>query len=165
MRLLRGRSSLTITYGRLIRDRLASVASPFTSLSKLKSPLSERAPTIDLAEVRAVNLEVICELGRQVEKAGAKLVILDVTEYLESVPDLSNALDALCAERGFGYVPAYRSLLTAGRKGVATHWAHDDHFSEAGNRILADALYEWIGATESGNRTAAAPLTGRHERS
>ncbi|HEY6930292.1 MAG TPA: hypothetical protein VJA66_11500, partial [Thermoanaerobaculia bacterium] len=158
----RGRPLLTITSARLILDRLATLSSPLTSLSKLKSPLPQRAPRVNLAEVKAVNLEIICELGRQVENEGAKLVILDMTQYLSSDPDLSSELDALCTKKGFGYVPVYRDLLNANRKGVATRWAHDGHFNEAGNRILADALYQWIGESASGNRTAAAPLTGRH---
>jgi hypothetical protein len=160
-----GRPLLTITSARVILDRLASVISPLTSSSKLTSPLSHRAPRANVAEVRAVNLEIICELGRQVENEGAKLVILDMTQYLGSDPDLSSELDALCTKKGFGYIPVYRDLQTANREGVATRWVHDGHFNEAGNRILADALYQWIGGTASDNRAAAAPLTGRHAHS
>jgi hypothetical protein len=30
------------------------------------------------------------------------------------------------------------------RRGISPHWQRDIHFTEAGNELLADAMYRWL---------------------
>jgi lysophospholipase L1-like esterase len=101
------------------------------------------------AEMLEVNERVIEELGSGAAAAGARLVVVDASRYFGDDASVSRALEALCAEHGFGYIPLYEDLLDANRAGVSTRWPHDYHFNRAGNAILADALADWIASAES----------------
>jgi hypothetical protein len=93
-------------------------------------------------ELLAVNLKIIEELGHAVARTHGKLVVLDATQYFRKEDRaISAVLEQVSREDGFGYVPVYRPLLDAG---VATRWSHDGHLNEAGNRILAQSVFDWI---------------------
>jgi hypothetical protein len=95
-------------------------------------------------DLLAVNQKIIEELGRNVTGAGSKMVVLDVSRYFGDNESISTALKELCGKNGFGYVPLYDDLLKANKDGISTSWAHDGHFNEAGNEIMAKALLGWI---------------------
>ena len=95
-------------------------------------------------EVLKVNLKIIGELGKQVKSSGAHLIVIDASQYFGDQESVSNALKKLSAENGFGYIPLYDFLLKANAEGISTTWAHDGHFNEAGNEILANTLSDWI---------------------
>jgi len=104
----------------------------------------------------AVNLKIIETLGREVADAGGRLAVVDVTRYFSDGDEaIAAALKNLSAANHFGYLPVYEDLVNARKRGVKTDWAHDGHFNEAGNTILANALYRWVAAEESGQRQLA----------
>ena len=69
--------------------------------------------------------------------------MVDASPYFGK-PTLSKALQRLCAENGFGYIPLGDRLLAANASGVATRWRRDGHFNESGNAIFADSMREWL---------------------
>jgi lysophospholipase L1-like esterase len=100
-------------------------------------PLPER--TLD------INLKVVAELGDQLKASGARLAVADASLYFEPRDAaVAQALERLCKDRGLEYIPLSNRLLEANRAGEKTRWAHDGHFNEAGNRIFAEALFDWV---------------------
>ena len=101
-------------------------------------------PALDPATL-AVNLRILEDLGRQVREAGARFVVVDVARYFEPHSTaLSTELEKLCSTQGFGYISLSDPLNQASLDGIPTHWKHDGHFNETGNRIFAEAMYRWI---------------------
>jgi hypothetical protein len=93
-----------------------------------------------------INLRVIEELGREVKKAGAQLIVIDASRYFRYLKweTLTTTLESFCAEKGFGWIPLGDELLTAEKKGISTRWPYDQHFNETGNAMFAEAMYRWI---------------------
>jgi hypothetical protein len=96
------------------------------------------------AQTTAVNAAIVRELAAKVSSTGAKLVVMDVSQYFGDEPSVSSALAQMCQEAKVACVKAYEDLLKANRGGVATNWRHDNHFNAAGNRIFAQTLFAWI---------------------
>jgi hypothetical protein len=109
------------------------------------------------AEVLALNVKLLEDLGRKVRQAGSTLIILDASRYFGDDALVAASLRDLSARAGFGYVPLSDSLMAANRRGVPTKWPHDIHFNEAGNRILAESLHDWLTRHEQGGATASLP--------
>jgi hypothetical protein len=107
-------------------------------------PVRKSGPSAADAERLAISLKIIEELGRNVERAGGKLIIVDVSEYLGRDAEVAAALEQLSRDKRFGYVPLSRQLNQANESGISTSWSRDFHFNEAGNEILARALSDWI---------------------
>ena len=91
-----------------------------------------------------MNLMVIEELHRRLERSGGTLIVVDAVRYLEGGPELSNELREFCGRKGIGYLPLSDALLASERKGIPTHWKHDRHFNVAGNRLFGEAMYRWL---------------------
>jgi hypothetical protein len=94
----------------------------------------------------AINLKVIEELGRQVNQAGSKLVVVDASRYFPFLKweGLSALLEKFSAEKGFGWIPLGDELLQAEKKGIVTRWPYDQHFNETGNKMFAEAMQRWM---------------------
>ena len=92
-------------------------------------PTAIAPPLLDL------NLRILEELGRQVGRAGGQLVIVG-TRGVE--------LRGFSDEHGFGYIPLFRYIWRATRDGERITWPHDAHYNEFGNRVFADAMYQWL---------------------
>jgi hypothetical protein len=93
-----------------------------------------------LADLLAVNLALITEIGRSVRAAGGRFIVVDVSQYFHDEPRVAEELGQVCADNGFVHVPLSDDLAAANARGIATRWAHDYHFNAAGNEILAAAL-------------------------
>lgn len=105
---------------------------------------SGRPRPVTPAQLR-LNLKILEALGRAVAGTGGRMAILDVSSYFEpNAAGVEAALRRLCAAQGLGYVNVSPELLEANRNGIATRWAHDSHFNEAGNAILARVMRRWI---------------------
>ena len=59
---------------------------------------------------------------------------------------------------GIHYVDLTAALKTASRKGIATYLSDDTHWTDAGNRIMAEALHQALGSVAQ----AKAHLEARH---
>jgi len=129
---------LTLHYARLMWRELKPELKKLLGRADIKM---SRGPE---GEMIALNLKIIEDLGRSVSVAGGKLVVLDASQYFKDHEAVSRQLNEFCAKHGFGYVPVYQDLLKANANGIATRWNFDTHFNEAGNMILAAALYEWV---------------------
>lgn len=141
---------LTLHYARILRDEFGKLVN-----RKRQDPNKTPRVVSDAErEMIALNLRILEELGLSVSAAGARMVIVDASQYFEDDPEVSRQLSALCASGGFGYVPVYEKLMQANANGIATRWKNDTHFNESGNEILASALYDWI-------ERDAAPRTAR----
>jgi hypothetical protein len=137
---------LTLHYARRLRRDLGGMVRSWRHTADEKS--TPRKPDLETGgEVLAVNVKIIEELGREVDAAGSRLVVLDASQYFGDDESVSRTLNECCTEHGFGYIPLHKDLSEANANGISTKWAHDGHFNEAGNRILADALYGWIAET------------------
>ncbi len=120
-------------------------------LIKSQEPITARSSKVQASNSSflAVNLKIIEELGRQADGVGARLVVLDASQYFGDKEAVSIALREACTKNGLGYIPLYDDLLRANMNGISTRWAHDGHFNEAGNVILAEALHRWIAQDSS----------------
>ncbi len=138
---------LTLHYARLVWEELKRLTRHDRGDQRRKPvPGAE-------GELVALNMKIIEDLGLGVAGAGGKLIVVDATQYFEDDPDVSSELGELCKRHGFGYVPVYKDLLKANAEGTATRWVNDTHFNDAGNRILASALYGWIEQDARANKT------------
>ncbi len=96
-------------------------------------------------QILVLNLRILGELKRQVERSDAQLILVDVSRYFSHTsPALAEALQEFCARRRFGYEDLSEPMLAANDAGVSTRWRHDAHFNEAGNEIFARAMFEWL---------------------
>ena len=139
-RIHRRKQLVSLYYADLLHK---SLAQSFDQRSKHITTPSGNDHDAD-SNLLAVNMKIIEELGRNAVSTGSRLVVLDVSRYFGDEESVSSALKELCAKNGFGYIPLYEDLLKANMNGVSTRWAHDGHFNEAGNQILAKALFKWI---------------------
>ena len=128
---------------RLINERLNALQGRFEAGGR---PAPERS--VEPAVVR-VNLKVLEELNRSVERTGGRLVLLDVVRYNWGPKSLSDTLRAFCERVGIGYIALSDDLLAREREGVQTRWRFDRHFGPEGNRVLADAMARWIAPSQS----------------
>ena len=145
-RVLRRRSGLFLSDR--ILESLHSLSDFLMSLQRRWHPSAvspiQSVPPLD-PDTLALNLRIVEELGRQVREAGARLVVVDVVRYFNPQSNtLSTGLEKLCTAQGFGYISLSDLLTQANRDGIPTHWNHDGHFNETGNRIFAQAMYQWI---------------------
>ena len=92
-----------------------------------------------------INLKILSELGDAVQARGGRLGIADASLYFEPGDTaVAAALERLCKDRGLDYIPLANRLLDANQAGQQTRWPHDGHFNEAGNRVFAEALFDWV---------------------
>ena len=109
-------------------------------IEKRKPPGAPRAGFL-------LNLRILRELNDTVVASGAELVVIDAFGYVESNLGRnwkSDLVRSYCAENDIGHLLVSDRLLHANEAGIATRWDHDGHFNEAGNQILADAMYDFM---------------------
>ena len=107
-------------------------------------PQRATIPETRETNILAINLKIIEELDRQAKRIGSRVVVLDASQYFGDGENISIALRETCTKNSLGYIPLYCDFLKANMEGTSTRWAHDAHFNEAGNQILAGALHRWI---------------------
>lgn len=142
----RRKSWITVYYAKRLKSLLAALAKRFHDSSK-KTCTSPIIDTDSEAKLLTINIKIIEELGRKAASARSRLIVLDASRYFgdnKGNKILSSALEELCSEKSFGYIPLYDELLRANADGISTRWAHDRHFNEAGNEIVAKALFGYI---------------------
>jgi hypothetical protein len=133
-------SLVTLFYARRLHDDLDQWRQRHAAQRPNALPHPDAHPEID-ANMLATNLKVLEELQRQATAAHSVLVIVDASRYFGDDPSISTALQDLCLRGSSVYVPFYKDMQEASAKGIPLHWSHDGHLSEAGNALLADALY------------------------
>jgi hypothetical protein len=69
------------------------------------------------------------------------LVVVDASRYFGDDAIESTALQEFCARTRAVYIPFYKDLMKAYQSGIPTDWSYDGNLNEAGNTLLADALY------------------------
>lgn len=115
----------------------------FAHLAKTRSKGSQTAG-IDFETIQT-NLKVLEKLGLEVVGAGARLIIVDASSYLNpNESNLAPLLKEFAAKWKFGYIALSDDLLQAKRKGISVQWKYDPHFNGAGNEIFAEAMYRWM---------------------
>jgi lysophospholipase L1-like esterase len=100
-----------------------------------------RDPT---APVLALNLAILEELGREAEVRQCRVVLVDLSSYFNGASALPVTLARFCQEHRMGYARPSDDLLGAEQKGQSVQLPQDTHFTELGNRIMADALATWL---------------------
>lgn len=139
----RKRTLITVQYAREFKDRLTRLVRRFDQSPKQISSQSIGDSDAE-ANLLTVNLKIIEELGSRVTSKRGRLVILDASRYFGDDEAVSSALKELCVKNRLGYIPLYDDLMKANMDGISTRWAGDSHFNEAGNQVLANALFVWI---------------------
>ena len=92
-----------------------------------------------------VGLAVLDRLASEVRSTGARFAVVDTCVYhARGDEDLSRRLETYCREHGIGYLSLSPALIASRRRGEPTAWIFDGHFNERGNRIFADAMYDYI---------------------
>jgi lysophospholipase L1-like esterase len=133
-------SLVTLLYARRLHDDFDQWRQRHAAQRPTALPHPDAHPEID-ANMLATNLKVLEELQRQATAAHSVLVIVDASRYFGDDPSISTALQDLCAKGSSVYVPFYKDMQQASAKGIPLQWSHDGHLSEAGNALLADAIY------------------------
>ena len=67
---------------------------------------------------------------------------LDLSDFDLSIPNRS--LEKFSREMGIEFLDATPFLKTAGRAGTRVYWSIDSHLNLAGNRVVAEALSEYL---------------------
>ena len=86
----------------------------------------------------------------QVQKDGARFLIADGTHRIWAkdsrlpVEIYSSVLEKFSAVGNAGYLDVGECLNRASEQGIKTSWNHDPHFTAAGNKVVADCLYDWF---------------------
>lgn len=92
-----------------------------------------------------INLQLLETLGQKARDNNASLIMIDAVRYFDPrASALSERLKTFCMARDFGYIPLTERLEAANQKGIPTDWGYDRHFNQAGNKVLADAMEDWI---------------------
>ena len=124
---------------------------PYSRLEQIQEQLvrssQRRSQSRSPAAAFRVNLRILDELKEAAEDSGAKLAVIDAFRYFAKKPGAggrSEQLKSFCAEQSIGYFSVSDRLLRADEDGVTTRWPYDRHFTEAGNRILAEAMYDFM---------------------
>jgi len=95
-------------------------------------------------DVLELNLKLLETLKGEVDHAGARLILADPSRYFGDDRSVSLALEKFAFDHDAGYVPVYAQLIAARDNGQKTAWKHDGHFTDAGNVIFANSVYDWI---------------------
>jgi hypothetical protein len=135
---------ITLFYARRLWDDIARLAHG--------GGRAPNAPADTESEIVALNLRIIDELGHSVARTGARLIVLDASQYFKDDESVSRDILDLCTKQGYGYVPLYLGLMKANADGVPTRWVSDTHFNEAGNAIVAAGLYDWLARYAQGGK-------------
>ncbi len=139
--------------GERTRARLRSVVAHFITKwlrddgSRIPEPPPDRPSARSSDDVVGVGLALIRELNNQVRRTGARLTVVDTSEYFDRSARalwLTRQIRALCSREDIAYVPLSAALLEANRHGRSTRWRHDGHFNELGNEIFAETLFQWL---------------------
>ena len=119
---------------------------------KIGNPLqalkgNENFPLFEVA--LATNLKIISDMAKAVQRDGAKLILVDATKNLPRYGQLPAALVAkiiekFCQLNDIGYIPLHDRLNKSRKDGVSTHWKHDHHFNETGNKIFSDSMFSYL---------------------
>jgi hypothetical protein len=104
---------------------------------------------IDVDAMISLNLRILEELGNEVQSAGGRFIVVDLSGYFAAAETLPSELAMRCIQHNFGYLPLGRWLVEARRKGTKLNWQYDGHFNEAGNEVFATVLYDWLRQNES----------------
>jgi len=97
------------------------------------------------AESTRLSLLLLRRLHEQVRRHGARLVIADTCAFLNpGAGSLSGHLARVCDSLGIGYVPLSERLFDAQAYGIQICYPSDGHFTAAGHRLVAEALYWWL---------------------
>jgi lysophospholipase L1-like esterase len=140
----RRRTSLvTVIYARRLYDRFDRWRQRRFGQRPDALPQPDAGPVID-ANMLTTNLKVLEELGRQASAANSVLVVVDASQYFGEDASISTALQELCGRSSSVYIPFYKDLQQSYTNGIPVQWSHDGHLNEAGNAVLADALYRAI---------------------
>ncbi len=95
-----------------------------------------------------VNLKTLKMLGDQVIGLGKNFIVVDAFQFHnDSIPPVkfaSNWLNKLSDYSNYGYIPVYKKLNQSRERGNSPVWKYDPHLNEIGNKIFADAMFEYL---------------------
>ncbi len=94
--------------------------------------------------VIALNLKILEELVREAEDQRCRVILVDTSQYFYAQTKLPTRLKSFCETRHLGYLPLFQHLLSAEAEGLRVQLPVDTHFNDLGNRITADALFDWM---------------------
>jgi len=101
---------------------------------------------------------VLEALGQSTREAHARLIVVDACRYFErSDGALSLHISTMCRQNGFGYVDLSTDLIEAKEAGISVRWPSDMHFNEAGNRIFAEAMLNWLVEVDTAETGGVSP--------
>ena len=108
---------------------------------------NENFPLFEVAI--AVNLKVIHQMAKVVQENGSKLVLVDGTKNLVRYGQLPAALgtkimEKFCELNNIGYIPLHDQLNKFNKEGVVTHWKYDWHFTEDGQKIFSNSMFDYL---------------------
>jgi len=133
---------LTLYYARRVWQGIRSQTARFCPSAD--ATVSSSKKSFEHSEILITNLKIMEELGLKVREKGGIFVVMDASQYFGDDEIISVTLSKFCNKHGFGYIPIYEDLLQANKNGISTRWAHDGHFNETGNKILAGTIHHWI---------------------
>ena len=119
---------------------------------KIQNPLRplEGNSNFVLFEVAlALNLKVIHYMAKTVQQNGSKFVVVDATKSLPRYGQLPAALgtkimEKFCELNNIGYIPLHDQLNKFNKEGVVTHWKYDWHFTEDGQKIFSNSMFDYL---------------------
>jgi len=123
----------------------------FTAIDDAIDTLAEKKEQVVLAEA------IVREFALTAKKAGIPLVIvhLPVRKWLESMSPIVTAkrktteglLVRVSAETGAPVLDLRTAFLAKGRNEIGSYFIKDGHYSEAGNKLVAEELHNYIKRT------------------
>ncbi len=95
-----------------------------------------------------VNLKTLKMLGNQVLDLKKDFIVMDSFQFHnDSIPPIrlaSNWLNELSNVSNYGYIPIYEKLNRSKDQGRSLTWKYDPHLNEVGNKVFADAMFEYL---------------------
>ena len=89
------------------------------------------------------------QFKRRVERDGAKLVILSVTEEMGTRGDPQfDRLSAIAEARGIPVINQYDYIVSQGHNERDGRWRNDIHWNATGHQWAAEAVLEWLKANQ-----------------
>ena len=88
-------------------------------------------------------------MAKTVQQNGSSFVLVDATKNLVRYGQLPAALgtkimEKFCELNNIGYIPLHDQLNKFNKEGVVTHWKYDWHFTEDGQKIFSNSMFDYL---------------------
>lgn len=143
---LGNRRSEIVRHGFFLKEFFIRLKSQIGRLQDQYLTPKKKTSTHDVSrETLDLNLEVIKAFGKELKEHNTQFVILDACTFFNpKLAMTSQQIYDFCRQNNFHHIDLSKKMTEAQEKGLTVRWPDDGHFNQEGNRVLAEAVAEWL---------------------